>query len=210
MGRGVLLDVYRWAHEAFDLFYIASDHGLGPLVVCESIRRDVRTGNILLVRTGWVKQYSMWPARLQKQALADLPGAMDHRYAGLDALPEMLDFLHDHYFAAAVTDTICFEIWPPNRLVSERDAQPLAKAVREYEILLPLTRNSPSLSAMSLHVYLLPLWGMLIGELWDMEALAENAAERTAGRSWASAAQPTFPVREAPSSGTYLQRFRVQ
>jgi hypothetical protein len=27
---------------------------------------------------------------------------------------------------------------------------------------------------MSLHKYMLPLWGMPIGELWDMEALSEK------------------------------------
>lgn len=84
---------------------------------------------------------------------------MEHAYAGLEASEEMKDFLHDTYFAAAACDNANFETWPP-----------------------------PSLQG-SLHASMLPLWGMPIGELWDLESLSEKCREL--GR-W------TFLVTSAP------------
>lgn len=64
-----------------------------------------------------------------------------HQYAGLEASENVKDFLHDSYFAAAASDSPMFEAWSP----------------KSFEA--------------SLHAAMLPLWGMPIGELWDLEAL---------------------------------------
>jgi hypothetical protein len=72
---------------------------------------------------------------------------MQHAYAGLEASEDMKDFLHDSYFAAAACDNANFEAWPP-----------------------------PSLEG-SLHASMLPLWGMPVGELWDLEALSVKCRE---------------------------------
>lgn len=71
----------------------------------------------------------------------------DHTYAGPEASEDMKDFLHDNYFAAAAADNANFEAWPP-----------------------------PSNEG-SLHASMLPLWGMPIGELWDLEALGAKCKE---------------------------------
>lgn len=86
---------------------------------------------------------------------------MKHEYAGLEASEEMKDFLHDTYFAAAATDNANFEAWPP-----------------------------PSFED-SLHASMLPLWGMPIGELWDLEALSAKC--KVLGR-W------TFLLTSAPGN----------
>lgn len=86
---------------------------------------------------------------------------MEHAYAGLEDSEEMKDFLHDNYFAAAACDNANFETWPPESLEG------------------------------SLHASMLPLWGMPIGELWDLEGLSEKCTER--GR-W------TFLITSAPGN----------
>ncbi|PLN84288.1 hypothetical protein BDW42DRAFT_183643 [Aspergillus taichungensis] len=84
----------------------------------------------------------------------------DLHWAGLKQEDAVLDFLHDAYFAAVVGDSPTFECWPP----VERE--------RGY-----------------LHESVLALWGMPLGEMWDLEVLAERCRER--GR-W------TFFVTSAP------------
>ena len=61
----------------------------------------------------------------------------------------MLDFLHDGYFAGVVGDSPTFECWPP--LEKERGY---------------------------LHESVLALWGMPLGEMWDLEVLARKCMER--------------------------------
>ncbi|KAL2752428.1 hypothetical protein ACRALDRAFT_1083190 [Sodiomyces alcalophilus JCM 7366] len=142
VGRGVLLDIYAWSGESYDPF---TTHPItrADLEACAKAQGvTFQTGDILFIRTGWVKRY-MALDTAGREKLAATPGTFDHTYAGVDATPEMVDFLHDHYFAAAVSDQICFEMWPPKSL-SE-----------------------------SLHAFMLPLWGMPIGELFDMEKLSE-------------------------------------
>ncbi|ROT38298.1 hypothetical protein SODALDRAFT_400672 [Sodiomyces alkalinus F11] len=142
VGRGVLLDMYTWSGESYDPF---TTHPItrADLEACaKSQGITFQTGDILFIRAGWVKKY-MSLDTAEREKLAALPGAFDHTYAGIDATPQMVDFLHDHYFAAAVSDQICFEMWPPKSL------------------------------AESLHAFMLPLWGMPIGELFDLEKLSE-------------------------------------
>lgn len=74
-------------------------------------------------------------------------GVMDQHYTGLEPSEEMKDFLHDTYLAAAATDSANFELWPP----------------ASFET--------------SLHASMLPLWGMPIGELWDLEELSRTCTE---------------------------------
>jgi kynurenine formamidase len=112
VGRGVLLDIYSWACEKFDPF---TSHAItaSDLIKCaEAQGVEFRTGDILLVRTGWVKDYLKKDAN-SKQELANIEKPFEHYYVGLEPSEEMLDFLHDNYFAAAVADSICFEVWPP-------------------------------------------------------------------------------------------------
>ncbi|KAF2260290.1 hypothetical protein CC78DRAFT_523484 [Lojkania enalia] len=142
VGRGVLLDVFTWKKEAYDPFTTELITA-GDLKRCaESQNVSFETGDILLVRTGWLHKYhSLTDAERKKKAEIDM---MQHKYVGLESSDAMKDFLHDMYFAAAVTDSLNFEAWPPISFEG------------------------------SLHASMLPLWGMPIGELWDLEALAEQ------------------------------------
>lgn len=112
-GRGVLLDLYDWAqkHKPYDPF-TAHLITAADLQACAEAQNVVfETGDILLVRTGWLAKYFSLTAG-QKLAQSEL-GVMEHLYAGLEASESMKDFLHDMYFAAAVCDNANFETWPP-------------------------------------------------------------------------------------------------
>lgn len=144
VGRGVLLDVYSWAqkHSPYDPF---TNHPItaADLQACaESQGVTFETGDILLIRTGWLERYnSLTLHEKRDRSTWDLT---EHQYAGLEASEDMKDFLHDSYFAATAADNTSLEAWPPRNLEG------------------------------SLHAALLPLWGMPIGELWDLEALSQK------------------------------------
>ncbi|KAL6704956.1 hypothetical protein ACN47E_007501 [Coniothyrium glycines] len=147
VGRGVFLDILDWAqrekpYDPFTTHHITAD----DLQACAKAHQvDFRTGDILLVRTGWLHKYNTLSAdEKSRQSTLEV---MQHAYVGLEASESMKDFLHNTYFAAAVCDNANFESWPP-----------------------------PSFET-SLHASLLPLWGMPIGELWDLEALSDKCKE---------------------------------
>ncbi|MCJ1302276.1 hypothetical protein MMC08_005079 [Hypocenomyce scalaris] len=143
VGRGVLLDVYSWAKESYDPLTTYSISA-SDLVECAKHQNTTfEPGDILVIRTGWVAAYNKLD-EAGRQKLADIPFFGEQNYVGVEQSEEILDFLHDNYFAAAASDCICFEAWPPNK------EKPM------------------------IHAYMLPLWGMPIGELWDTENLAEK------------------------------------
>lgn len=144
IGRGVLLDVYSWAKKQGKEYDPFTKHTITAwdLQACaKSQDLELRTGDILLVRTGFLSSYNALSAE-EKAERASFP-IEKCLYAGLAADDAMKDFLHDTYFAAAATDNAMFEVWPEN-----------------FEG--------------SLHACMLSLWGMPIGELWDLEELVRK------------------------------------
>lgn len=130
-----------------------------------------KIGDILIIRTGWVKRYLNLDAA-NKQRLADFKDLSDHTYAGLEQSAEMVDFLHDCYFAAGVGDNPMLEVWPPKKFSSA-----------DY----------------MLHAFMLPLWGMPIGELWDLEGLAEKCKKEN---------QYSFLLTSAPDNVPSIYPYR--
>ncbi|KAJ4288930.1 hypothetical protein N0V90_011271 [Kalmusia sp. IMI 367209] len=162
VGRGVLLDVWGWAREEGKEYDPFSRHEIttDDLEACAKRQGvDFRTGDILIIRTGWLQHYLSLSSA--EQIDHSTKPSSQHRYAGLSASSSMKDFLHDNYFAAAASDSANFEVWPPH-------------SVEE-----------------SLHAIMLPLWGMPIGELWDLEALSEKCKS---GQRW------TFLLTSAPGN----------
>ncbi len=72
--------------------------------------------------------------------------------------------LWDLHVAAVAADNPALEAWPPwaNAAPDTRQA---------------LRRDPAVMSDLALHFALLPLLGMPIGELWDLEALASDCAD---------------------------------
>lgn len=115
-GRGVLLDVSRYLagtgrplapDEPF-----AIDTALLSAVAAAQ-RTDLRSGDILLVRTGWTDFYRALPAA-QRTALLDTVGA-GFACPGLDSSREMAAYLWDGEFAAVAADNPALEVLPVDR-----------------------------------------------------------------------------------------------
>ncbi|RAK85918.1 hypothetical protein BO79DRAFT_271598 [Aspergillus costaricaensis CBS 115574] len=71
----------------------------------------------------------------------------DLQFAGVSQEEPILDWLHDCYFAAVAGDSPTFEAWPPEK---------------EFGFI---------------HQQILALWGMPLGEMWDLEKLARRCRE---------------------------------
>lgn len=158
-GRAILLDYWSYANAnttsgasydpytthpitLSDLHSCAKAQGISLLPVSEG--GDIKTGDILLVRSGFVDKYNhLSPAERKRAALRN---SHDLQWAGLSQDEDLRDWLHDSYFAAVAGDSPTFEAWPP--------------AGGRY-----------------LHQSILALWGMPLGEMWDLEELARRCRE---------------------------------
>jgi kynurenine formamidase len=144
-GRGALIDFQRFAaHHG-----IAFKPGERCGITAEQLQAaadwqglQFQTGDILLLRTGWVEWYGDLN-EAQRTALA-VPGAL--QAAGLEQSEASLRFLWDNHFAALASDNPSFEAYPP-----------------------------PSAEAM-LHGTIIGLWGVPIGEMFQLDALAAACA----------------------------------
>jgi kynurenine formamidase len=140
VGRGVLLDVASYFERigrALDPFVEGSvtvDH-LRAIEAAQGV--DVRRGDIVCVRFGWMTRYRELDAAARQRMAAE-PLA----FLGLAADESMARFLWDTGVAAVACDNPAVEVWP----------------------------GSPT--AGSLHRRLIPLLGMALGELFDLDRLA--------------------------------------
>lgn len=156
-GRGVLLDYRHYAlthNKAYDP-YTSHAITLDDLKACaasqgldirpESEGGDIRVGDFLLIRSGFVEKYHQISP--EERYTAATRSHDDLAFAGVSREQPVRDWLHDCYFAGVAGDSPTFEVWP----VPEMDF---------------------------LHQSLLALWGCPIGEMWDLEKLAEKCRER--------------------------------
>ncbi len=144
-GRGVLLDFPRFAAQ----HGLAFAPGERCAITAEQLQAaadwqgvQFQSGDILLVRTGWVGWYESLNEE-QRAALAQ-PGALT--VAGLEQSEASLRFLWDNHFAAIGCDNPPFEAVPPD----------------------------PDFGMM--HETIIGLWGMPIGEMFQLDALAGACA----------------------------------
>ncbi|KAL1955775.1 hypothetical protein VTO42DRAFT_8095 [Malbranchea cinnamomea] len=159
-GRGVLLDYRSYAKDNGINYDPYTPHAItfeelqkcgkaqGIDIRPESQGGDIKVGDILLVRSGWVEAYyERSPEERTRLALRHHElGNDQQQYVGLAQEEAILDWLHDSYFAAVAGDAPAFERWP---------------TPESYH----------------LHEYILALWGMPLGEMWDLERLAAKCRE---------------------------------
>ena len=153
-GRGVLIDFRRFAAAEG----IAYSPGERYAVTAEQLQAaaarqgvSFQTGDILLLRTGWIEWYGGLD-ETQRTQLAQ-PGAL--QVAGLEQSEEALRFLWDNHFAAIATDNPDFEAYPPAT---------------------PDTEGNFGQNGEMMHGTIIGLWGMPIGEMFQLDALAEACA----------------------------------
>ncbi|MGH9766522.1 MAG: cyclase family protein [Blastocatellia bacterium] len=110
-GRGVLIDFPRFAAAQGLAFTLGARYGITPeqLQAAADLQGvNFQTGDILLLRTGWIEWYSSLNKE-QRTQLAQ-PGAM--QAGGLEQGEESMRFLWDHHFAAIASDNPSFEAYP--------------------------------------------------------------------------------------------------
>jgi len=162
-GRGVLLDVARWREargrpldpvepegiSAADLDAVLSWQGV-----------DIEFGDLVFMRTGWLSWYRS--ASLEEKAsMAATP-----RCAGLLPGHATLAWLWDHRVAAIVSDNPTVELWPVGSRASDED-----RARVEADARL--------VGELSIHRSVIPLLGIPLGELFDLDDLAQDCAEHS-------------------------------
>jgi kynurenine formamidase len=161
-GRGVLLDVDAHLREqGKPLNQEVGDAFTVELLdeVAEAQKVRFAPGDILLIRTGWLHAYfhemsDDHRANLAKRMVA--PGMIQAH--------ETLAWLWDHRFALCAADNPGLEVMP-------------AHPSSPFAALLAGCPEIKSHAAAMMHPILIPLLGLCIGELWDLDALAEDCRE---------------------------------
>lgn len=144
-GRGVLLDVAGWLKAGG----VEWDPMAGDVVDADALSEvaraqgvELRPGDILCIRLGWVAAYRALSAQQRAEPI------VEQRFSGVRSDEATARFLWDSGVAAVVTDNPAVESAPGNR----EDG--------------------------SLHRRLLPMLGVVMGELFDLDLLAVRCAER--------------------------------
>lgn len=123
-ANGIKYDPFKWYSISYEeLKKAAKSQSLDLRPVAQG--GDIQIGDILLVRSGWVNTYDNSPAEVRQkvalrgadshEALAEGNDENTQTYAGVSQEDDMIDFLHDSYFAAVAGDAPAFEAWPSRR-----------------------------------------------------------------------------------------------
>ncbi|MEO6724689.1 MAG: cyclase family protein [Blastocatellia bacterium] len=149
-GRGVLVDFQRFAAAQGMAYSPGERYGITPeqlQAAADWQGLRFETGDILLLRTGWIEWYGSLDEE-QRIGLAQ-PGAL--QVAGLEQGEDSLRFLWDNHFAAIASDNPSFEA---NPMTGPTERQPKE----------------------ALHNTIIGLWGMPIGEMFQLDALTRACA----------------------------------
>jgi hypothetical protein len=160
-GRGVLLDVQRHFTKAGRPIDLSTNHMVTPQDLDEVAAAQgvqLRPADILLIRLGWVPFFLSLPLEQRPK------GKGRSGNPGLIQSDDMLEWIWDHQVVMVAADNSGLEATPVN---------PASGWVDPDE---PKPPTGPSHNGM-MHRPLIALLGVLIGELWALEELAESCAE---------------------------------
>jgi kynurenine formamidase len=159
-GRGVLADVARWREGQGRPIDASSND---PITVADlSATLDeqgtaVEEGDVLLIRTGWVSWYRGLDAAARQRLAKELTAP------GLEPGEGTARYLWDLHISAVAADNPALELWPPGSRTTQAELEEAfadpAKSMRVF-----------------VHFSLLPMLGLPIGELWDLDRLADDCA----------------------------------
>jgi kynurenine formamidase len=150
VGRGILIDVERFM-KSRPMSFSANERLAIDGDLLEEIARaekiDFQVGDILLLRTGWLAWYKRQDSQEREKLRGTLhPDPGGLRCAGLDAAQATAAWMWDHRIAAIAADNPAVEALPVEPGVGFQ------------------------------HRRLIALQGMPLGELWDLDELAEECA----------------------------------
>ncbi|KAH7154774.1 hypothetical protein DER46DRAFT_628568 [Fusarium sp. MPI-SDFR-AT-0072] len=149
VARGVLMDYKAWT-EKQDISYDPFDAHRIKISEIEQVAADqgvtFKQGDVLIIRTGYTEALGSMTGVQQADAIGT------YRACGVEGSKGSAKWFWNRHFAAVAGDAIAFEAMPPLR---EDDSEGTA-------------------AELVLHQYFLALFGMPIGELWDLEALSKT------------------------------------
>ena len=151
VGRGVLIDWFAWALKngiEIHPFQTGAIKLADLKAIVVESQIHIRPGDILFIRCGFTAAFNKLSEEEQLSFSSRQPGG----YLGLEATRESLKWLWDNQFAAVASDSVSFERGP---------------ATGSY--------NDPEIT---IHQWALAGWGMPIGEMFDLERLAEVCEAR--------------------------------
>jgi hypothetical protein len=162
VGRAVLADIGRWrASVGRPLQYDRPDP-IEPDELLECLAAqgtELQLGDVLLMRTGWIGWYEQLSAD-RRTALATVDGLAT---PGLRSGEHLAEVLWNMHISAIGCDNPAVEVWPPGALTEpDHEAEVRADRRRLHEIFT--------------HTILLPMLGLPLGEMWNLEALAADCA----------------------------------
>ncbi|MBN3787663.1 cyclase family protein [Burkholderia sp. Ac-20353] len=161
-GRGVLIDIARYMEGQGTPIDQAGGQAI-PISVVEAARRaqgvEINHGDIVLLRFGWLDYYRHVASEEVKENLVK-----EQFHPGLKQSHETVAWLWDNRISLIAADNFALECWP---------AQPDSPFFTSDES--DPCQCGPHAGIM--HRSIIPLLGMPIGELWDLDALSAACAE---------------------------------
>lgn len=150
-GRGFLIDYVSWAEKQG-----RSANGLdGTMVTLDEVyaiakecRIEFRKGDMFFLRVGLTKSINAMSLEEKKEYRSNT-AARKHAHSGLEQSSRVVRFLWDNHITACASDGVSFEV-RPNKGWNGEDPH-----------------------AYDLHNFLLAGWGVPIGEMFNLEDLAE-------------------------------------
>jgi kynurenine formamidase len=161
VGRGVLIDIERHlAQQKRRLNYAANDPISVQLIDEAAAAQGVafHTGDILLLRTGWLKYYF----EMSHSERSAFPQSMCS--PGLAQSYETLAWIWDHQFSVCACDNFGLECFPP------LPDSPFKLEVKSVPDVHPR-------HAGMMHASMIAMLGLTIGEQWNLEDLAADCAD---------------------------------
>jgi kynurenine formamidase len=149
-GRGVLADIaHHYERIGKRIDYLTND--VVPfddvLAALDAQKTRVWPGDVLLIRIGWTAAY----LALSDERKASLAQGTETKSPGIEGSARTARWLWDNHIAAVASDSPGLEaIPPPNTNFGESDDL--------------------------LHFHMLAFFGMPIGEMWNLDPLAEDCA----------------------------------
>lgn len=155
VGRGVLIDYKAWADRQ-GIKYNPFDAHRISIKDIETVAKEegveFKQGDIIIIRSGFTEALGPMNAEQQAEAMSS------HRTCGVDGTVDSARWFWNKHFSAVAGDAIAFEAIPP--IIDGKEGV---------------------VGNLVLHQYFLALFGLPIGELWDLKALSEKCA---ASKRW--------------------------
>ncbi|RMZ89242.1 hypothetical protein DV736_g3524, partial [Chaetothyriales sp. CBS 134916] len=151
VGRGVLLDYRAWKESKGESYSPFDDKpitiaDLEAIAAWEKV--ELREADILIVRSGYTEDLKTPGITAEQQTeLLDT-----NKSIGVEGNIAAAKWFWNHHFAAVAGDALAFEVLPPRK----EDG------------------SVTGIQGLVLHPYFLALFGLNIGELWDLKALGEH------------------------------------